>query len=403
MESKPLSEKKIIIASYTHIANGIYTNLGGPALAVKKYLLAKKIKCLACIWQPVPISDSLSAIEEVFKEGKEVVKRKFYVVNWPFGREKAISLIYILLKARDIISTFYFSLGLRSRFDIFIGVESLNTIIGIFLREMRLVRTVIYYNLDYGEVRFKNKVLNYIFHALDIFSITHADYTWNLAEGVIASRNKRVSLKKEFRPPLLVPIGIDFSAIRPLSIEQIERKTIVYMGTLSVMQGVGLIVEALPEILKSMPEVKLVIIGSGSFEQGLKRMVAGYNLSQQVTFTGIIPNEEVTRILCRSALGIAPYFPDPDSVMRGSDPTKPKMYLACGLPVITTTVPPIARQIEEKKAGIIIEYSKEELASAVLRLLSDEKFYLECRKNALEISRQFDWVNILDKAFSYDY
>lgn len=403
MENKSLSEKKVIIASYTHIANGVYTTIGGPALAVKNYLLANKVKCLVCIWQPLPISDTLSTIEEIFENGKEIIKRKFYVINWLFGRKKAISLIYILLKARDVISTMYFALKLKGRFDIFIGVESLNAIVGILLRRLGLVKTVIYYNLDYGEVRFKNRLLNYIFHALDIFSVTHADYTWNLAQDVICARNKRGSLKKGTRAPLLVPIGIDLSAIRSLNVEQIERKTIVYLGTLAQIHGVQLIIEAMPQILKSMWDVKLVIIGSGSLEETLKRMVDEHSLSEHVTFTGIVTDEEVNSILCRCALGIAPYFPSPYSITRGSDPTKPKMYLACGLPVIITKVPPIAFEIEKNKAGLAIDYSKEKLANAILRLLNDEKLYLECRRNALEMAKQFDWTNILNKAFSYNY
>ena len=403
MVNKSLSEKKVIIASYTHIMNGVYTTIGGPALAVKNYLLANRIKCLVCIWQPLSISDTLSTIEEVFENGKQVKKRKFYVFNWPFGREKEISLIYILLKARDVISTIYFALKLKGRFDIFIGVESINTIIGVLLRKVRLVKTVIYYNLDYGEVRFKNLALNYIFHALDMFSVTHADYTWNLAKGVINARNIRGKFKKEIKPPLLVPIGIDLSAIRPLSVEQIERKTIVYMGILAKTQGVQLIIEALPEILKSMLDIKLTIIGSGTLEETLRRMVNENNLSDHVTFTGLVTDEEVNDILCKSALGIAPYFPDPYSTKRGSDPTKPKLYLACGLPVIITRVPPIAFEIEENKAGLVINYSREDLAGAVVRLLSDEKLYLECRRNAFEMAKQFDWSNILNRAFSYNY
>jgi glycosyltransferase involved in cell wall biosynthesis len=401
--NKPLSEKKVIITSYTHIINGVYTTIGGPALAVKNYLLANRIKCLVCIWQPLPISDTLSTIEEVFENGKQVKKGKLYVLNWPFGRKKEISLIYILLKARDVISTIYFALKLKGRFDIFIGVESLNAIIGVLLRKLGLVKTVIYYNLDYGEVRFKNRALNYIFHALDIFSVKHADYTWNLAKDVINARKMRGKLNKEAKPPLLVPIGIDLTAIRSLNVAQIERKTIVYLGILAKMQGVQLIIEALPEILKSMRDVKFTVIGSGTLEKILRRMVDENNLSQHVTFTGLVTDEEVNSILCRSALGIAPYFPDPYSTKRGSDPTKPKLYLACGLPVIITRVPPIALEIEKNKAGLVINYSKEELAGAVLRLLSDEKFYLECRKNAFEMAKQFGWSNILNKAFSYNY
>ncbi|MDD5594672.1 MAG: glycosyltransferase [Candidatus Omnitrophica bacterium] len=397
------TEKKVIIASYTHIINGVHTTLGGPALAVKNFLLANKIKSLVCIWQPLPISQTLSAIEEIYENGKELEKRKFYVVNWPFGRQKEISLIYLLLKVRDILATLYFSLRLKGSFDIFIGVESLNTIIGIFLRKLGVVKTVIYYNLDYGEVRFKNRLLNHIFHALDKFSVLHADYTWNLAQEIIDIRNKRYHFDKNTKAPLLVPIGIDLSVIRPLPLEQIEEKTLVYLGVLAHLQGVQLIVEALPEILKKVPEVKLVIIGSGPLEVALKHAVEENKLSAQVKFTGIISDQEVNTTLCRCALGIATYYPDPHSTKIGSDPTKPKMYLACGLPTIITRVPPIARQIEENQAGLAINYSKEELVGAVVRLLQEKELYLKCRKNALDLAKQFDWTNILHKAFSQDY
>lgn len=400
MADKALSDKKVIIASYTHIANGLFTTIGGPALAVKNYLLSHKIKSLVCIWHPLPISDTLSAIEEVFESGREILRRKFYVINWPFGREKEISLIYVLLKVRDIFSTFYFTLRLKSSFDIFIGVESLNAIMGIFLRKLGIVKTVVYYNLDYGKIRFKNLLLNYIFHALDKFSVIHADYTWNLAKDIIDARNINYKPGQRVRQPLLVPIGVDLSSIKPLSIEQIERKAIVYMGILAHIQGVQLIVEALPAILQCMPEVRLIIIGSGPLEETLKRMVEENNLSGHVRFTGLINDEDVNSILCKCALGIAPYFPDPYSTKRGSDPTKPKMYLACGLPVVITRVPPIAYEIEENNAGLVIDYNRQGLAAAVIKLLSDEKLYLECRRNALKIAKQFDWVNILNKAFS---
>lgn len=403
MGNRTLSDKKVIIASYTHIANGKYTTIGGPALTVKKYLLANKIKRLVCIWQPVPISDTLSVVEEVFDDGSEARSSKFHVINWPFGRKEPISLLYAILKARDIVSTLFFTLTLKGRFDIFIGVESINAIIGIFLRRLKIVRTVIYYNLDYAEVRFSNRLLNYIFHALDIFAVTYADYTWNLAGGIIDARNKRGALKKTVRPPVLVPISIDLSAIRPLDTAEIQRKTLVYLGILAPMQGVQLIVEAFPEILKKVPEARLVIIGSGQLEVALKEAVIRDSLSERVTFTGIISNEEANKVLCGCAIGVAPYFPDPNSAMRGSDPTKPKMYLACGLPVIITDVPPIAGLIEKNKAGLVINYSKEGMVNAAVRLLTDEGLYAECRKNALLMREQFDWEIIMNRAFSFDY
>ncbi|MDD5652641.1 MAG: glycosyltransferase, partial [Candidatus Omnitrophica bacterium] len=398
-----LSQKSIVIASYTHTQNGIYTTLGGPALAVKKYLLEQKIKRLVCIWQPLPISDTLSAIEETFERGVAQKNRRFFFLNWPFGRGKEISLIYFLLKFRDIFATFYFMLTYGKRFDVFIGVESLDTIIGIVLRKIGLVKTVIYYNLDYGVVRFRNKFLNFIFHAWDKFSYTHADYTWNLAQDIINIREKRYNFRGKFKPPVLVPIGIDLSAVHPLENTQIERKVICYLGVLAKIQGVDLIIEALPQIIKAEPNVKLVILGSGPLEAQLKEEVKNKNLFPYVQFCGVLSDEEVNRVLCKSAIGLAPYFPDPRSTKIGSDPTKPKLYLACGLPVVITTVPPIAQQIKEGNAGVVIDYKKEDLARAVIKLLKEDGFYFICRDNAFRLGKTFDWVNILNKAFSHDY
>jgi glycosyltransferase involved in cell wall biosynthesis len=402
MSKNLLSEKKVIIASYTHIVKGEYTTIGGPALAIKDYLKSR-VKCLVCVWQPVPISDTLSAIEEVFENGKEIRKRRFYIINWPFGREKEISFIYVALKLRDILATFYFALKANERFDIFIGVESLNALIGVLLRRLGVVKTVIYYNLDYGEIRFKNPILNYLFHALDKLAVNHVDYTWNLAEEMINARKRRGILKKGTESQLIVPIGIDLSRVKPLNIEQINRKTIAYLGLLAEKQGVQLLVEALPEIVKRVEGVHLMFIGSGPLEASLKKAVKEYNLEERVTFTGLVSDEEVERLLCKCSVGIAPYFPDPNSTKKFTDPTKPKMYLACGLPVIITRVPPMATEIEKRRAGLAIKYDKNELAEAVSSLLADEKTYLEYRKNAINFAQQYDWSNILDKAFSYNY
>lgn len=394
-----LTDKSVIIASYTHIVKGRYTTIGGPALALRDYL-KNKVKRLMCIWQPVPISDTLSAIAEIYEKNKGLRNWKFSIINWPFGRKKEISFVYIALKIRDVFSTIYFILKSRGRFDIFIGVEALNALVGVFLHKLGLVKTVIYYNLDYGKIRFRNPILNFIFHMLDKFAIYHVDYTWNLSEEMITAREKRGILKKETTSQLVVPIGINFSKINRLAIESIDRKCIVYLGLLAEKQGVQLIIEALPEILKKIPEVKLVIVGSGPLEVKLKQMVKEYKLEDHVKFTGLVSDEEVEEILCKCSIGIAPYLAEPDSTKKFTDPTKPKMYLACGLPVVITRVPPIATEIERNKAGIAIDYNKEELIEATKRLLTNTHLYEEYRKNAIEFISNYDWENIFHNTFT---
>lgn len=403
MENSFLREERIIIASYTHIADGKYTTIGGPALAIKDYL-KNKVKRLTCVWQPLPISDTLSVVTEIYEENKLVKAWKLPVINWPFGRKKVISFIYIALKIRDIFSVPYFVLRSNCRYDYFIGIEALNALTGVLLRKMGIVKRVIYYNFDYGEVRFKNKPLNLLFHFLDKLAINYADSTWYFSEQVISARKKRGILKKDkLSSQLVVPIGINFSKTKFLPVDLIDRKRIVYLGTLYWTQGVQLIIESLPDILKMDKDIKLVVIGSGILERGLKHMVKEKNLDGYVKFTGIIPDEEVEKILSGSGIGVAPYFPDPHSTRIGSDPTKPKIYLSCGLPVVITRVPPIAEEIEKNKLGIAINYNKEELIAAIERLINDFYFYEECRKNIVNFIYKYDWEIVLGNAFKALY
>ncbi|MDI6892105.1 MAG: glycosyltransferase [Actinomycetota bacterium] len=400
MSGASLAGKRVVISSYTHIKNGTYTKLGGPALALKDFLKNRAQKLL-CVWQPLPISDTLCGVAEIYEKSESPLKIwKFPVINWPFGRQKEISFIYIVLKLRDILCTIYFVLRSRQRFDLFIGVEALNVIVGIFLRKIRIVKKVLYYSLDYGEVRFKNRILNFIFHALDKFAVYHADCVWNLSPAMAEAREKRGILRGENAPQITVPIGTDFERINRLSVESIDRTCVVYLGVLSEKQGVPLIFEALRDIVRKVPTAKLVIIGVGSLEGQLKSVTKGEGFEGKVEFFGLLEDDrKIEKLLARCSIGLAPYFPDPNSTKKFTDVTKPKMYLACGLPVVITKVPPIAKEIEENGAGLVINYDRKELTEAVVKLLTDEKLFKLCRENAIELASKYAWNDIFTKAF----
>jgi len=96
---------------------------------------------------------------------------------------------------------------------------------------------------------------------------------------------------------------------------------------------------------------------------------------------------------------LAPYLENKTSFSYFCDPTKVKEYLACGLPVIITRVPWIWQKIEKKPMGLAIDYQKQALKDAILKLLSDSELHSLCRKNGLHFSKNLDWDNIFLKAF----
>lgn len=392
-----LNRKRVTVCSYTHVMHGEFTKLGGPALALKDFLKTRVVE-LICIWQPLPISDVLEAIGEIYEKG-DVKKYRFWIPNWRWDKEGDVTLLYFLLKLRDILATFYFVLRFRRKSDYFIGVEALNALVGILFRRFGLVVQVIYYNLDYGEIRFKNNILNRIFHTLDRWAALHSDCVWNLSPEMANARRKKLRIANRV-PQITVPIGTDFDRIERLPIERINRNTLVYLGVLAEKCGVPLILAAFPEIVRRCPAAQLVVVGGGPLEGELRAQASALGLDNRVAFTGRLSDEKVEQVLCACAVGIAPYLPDPNSTKKFTDVTKPRMYMTCGLPVIITAVPPIAKEIAAHRAGIVIEYDKEELANAAVRILQDEKMLSEFKENAIELASKYSWVDIFSRAFS---
>src|SRR4029077_10005677 len=118
-------------------------------------------------------------------------------------------------------------------------------------------------------------------------------------------------------------------------------------------------------------------------------------------FLGYVQDHaQVEEILTTCGIGVAMYEPFEDSFIQFTEPGKIKVYMACGLPVITTRVPEIAGEIEERGAGFVIDYSPEQLVSTIANLASDESLYSSTRQSAIKFASEYSWTNIFDRTFS---
>ena len=166
-------------------------------------------------------------------------------------------------------------------------------------------------------------------------------------------------------------------------------------------QGLQLAIKVLPKLIGKFPKINLTIIGSGPYEAQIKKSVKLRKLESYVKFTGYINNhQEIVKYLTdHGGIGLATYIPSIGDYTYYADPSKIKLYLLCGLPVITTKVPPIAKEIAEKKAGFANNYSEQELINSLNILLKDKKRYFHFRENTLKLGESYDINLILDKAF----
>ncbi|TMD48579.1 MAG: glycosyltransferase family 4 protein [Chloroflexi bacterium] len=284
------------------------------------------------------------------------------------------------------------------RWDLFIAGDPLLAIAGLWLRRRRRVRRLVLYSIDYSPRRFSNPVLNRVYHRIDRLAAQHADVVWNVSAAIGAARRARDG-RAAAAPQVVVPLGTYFDRIpRSSSAPSVPR--LAFLGHLLEKQGLQLVIEALPSIRRRLPAVTLLVLGDGPYRGALERQSANLGVAKAVEFAGFIDDHrEVERRLAGCTLGLAPYVPDPDSFSRFADPGKIKTYLACGLPVILTDVPPIALLVEERGAGRIVPYEPAALAETIIDYLSDPQRLERARAAAMELGAEYAWDRVFGAAF----
>lgn len=371
------TKSKIIIATH------VYTT--GASQDLKEYLINNKIDKLFFIGHPLFFNPQLNGSGyEIYKNGK-LIRKKYQKI-------KKIPEIISYFKA--IWLNIYWVIISKDKYDLFIGSDNLNALTGIILKWLGKVRKTVYYVIDYNPVRFNNKILNRIYHFIDQSCVKYSDETWNLSAVMKTARKEYFNFSGGNQ--IEVPIGVWFKRIKRLDFNQINHHMLVYMGHITKKQGVQYILEAIPEIIKTIPDFQFLIIGAGNYLEKLEDLVNELKIKKYVNFTGfIVDHQDVEKMLIKCGLAVAMYEKYDDngnlSFTHFTDQGKIKSYLACGLPVLLTDIPPIAKIIEKKQCALIIDNDPKIIAQAVIGLMKNKKKLEEFRKNAIDFAQEFDW------------
>ena len=374
--------KNMKVAIVTHV----YTT--GPAQELEDFLRVR-VKELMFVGHPFKFSNDTRSFYRIYRDGALSSKYILYDFRAP----------EIILYLKDVFYTLLWILSRQGKFDLYVGADPLNSLVGIILKKIGKVKKAVLYTIDYAPKRFNNKVLNWIYHQIDSYCVRRSDFVWNLSARMIKERLKKGIDKTEHQ--MVVPIGVNFDRIKRFNEEKINQKVFVYMGHLRKHQGLELIVDSFSDIVSDFPGAKLMFIGGGTLFSSIKQKVIEKKLEDYVEFKGYVSDHaEVESLLTMCGIGLALYEPDSDSVTWYADPSKPKQYMACGLPVIITAVPQISEEVRLRNLGIVVEYNKKSFIQAALKLLMDKTLYLECRRNAIEFASEMRWDNIFNTALS---
>ena len=183
------------------------------------------------------------------------------------------------------------------------------------------------------------------------------------------------------RKSLIAPLGVDYDFFsRNIGVKKKE-KSIAFMGALNVAHnenGIKHFIEkCLPEVLKSISNAKIYIIGGGASKQ-LKQYA-----SDHVIFTGRVPD-------VRKAIGECEVFICPLQFGSGIK-TKNLEAMAMGMPIVTTLIG--AENIDaENEVDWLIGETDQIFAAQIVRLLENEELRGRIGRNGQKFVREhFTW------------
>jgi glycosyltransferase involved in cell wall biosynthesis len=186
----------------------------------------------------------------------------------------------------------------------------------------------------------------------------------------------------------------NYTDIFPKSDKTEKKYDLIYVGGISEPRGIIQIIQAIEICKKKIPEIKFLLIGkiySAFFRKRILDLIDILDLKDNIELNVYVPHENIEKFLSASKIGLVTLLPIPKYLK--NIPIKQFEYMAFGLPVIGSNLPPIKNFIQPVDAGIIVDSTKpEDIAKAIIMLLTDEKLYNSLSKNATKAAlEKYNW------------
>jgi glycosyltransferase involved in cell wall biosynthesis len=140
-------------------------------------------------------------------------------------------------------------------------------------------------------------------------------------------------------------------------------QVVIFIGVLTEYQGIDLLLEAIPLVVREAPGVKFLIIGYPN-ENLYREKAKGLGVEKWVYFTGKITHEELPRYLSLADVAISPKISTTEANL------KLFSYMAMGLPTVVFDNP-VNREILGNLGVYAILGDVKSLAESLVGILRD--------------------------------
>lgn len=239
--------------------------------------------------------------------------------------------------------------------------------------------------VDHGSTR-ENSPRYRLTRALETWAVRRADAVTVICEGL---RRDLVARGIEPGKITVIPNAVDIEQFemggRPdpelkLKLGLGASRVLGFIGSFYAYEGLDLLIDALPAILRQVHDVKVLLVGGGPQEVALKRRAMTLGLHDRVIFTGRVPHAEVGRYY--DLVDVLVYARHPMRLTDLVTPLKPLEAMAQGRLMVASDVGGHRELIDDGKTGVLFRAgSASDLADKVVALLENRQNWDAIRQN----------------------
>jgi glycosyltransferase involved in cell wall biosynthesis len=163
-----------------------------------------------------------------------------------------------------------------------------------------------------------------------------------------------------------------------------------YVGRIKRYKRVDCVLEALKIVAKTIPDVRLVLAGSGDCLPSLVSLAERLGIKDRVDFMGFVSEQEKIDMLRKTQVVVNP------SSKEGWGVTVIEAN-ACGAPVIASDVPGLRDAVVDGKTGFLVPYGDiDGFASRITQVLKDDSLRSTLSRQAIDWAKRFNWDDSAD-------
>lgn len=220
--------------------------------------------------------------------------------------------------------------------------------------------------------------------------------------GRIAISNRARAAVEAYVPGeyRIIPCGIDLNrfhtGLAPLPEHRKRGPQILFLGRLDARKGLDILLQAMPFVLRSRPDVRLVVVGSGPLEPAARRRINRLGIEPAVTLLGAVPWSDLPRYYAGSDVYCSPAL--------GGEALGIVLLeaMAAGTPVVASRIPGYDETVRDGIDGLLCEPGNPEaLSQSLLQVINNQELARRLSIAGQLRAQEYAWPLVARRTLDY--